>query len=154
VAIQIWDPIKDMRHMEDYMNRLWRTAPAYGAGSEDWNILIDVLQRQDELVVRASMPGIKPEDIDLSIEENVLTLRAERKTDADAQDTAYLIRERPAGSFFRALHLPETVDTAKIQSNYESGVLTIVLPKAEEKKKKQIKIEVGGSGQVIEAARK
>jgi HSP20 family protein len=149
MAIQIWDPIKDMRNMEDYMNRLWRAAPVYGMGSEDWNILIDVLQRQDELMVRASMPGIKPEDIDLSIEDNVLTIRAERKAEAEGKDATYLIRERPAGSFFRALHLPETVDTTKIQSSYESGVLTIVLPKAEEKKRKQIKIEIGGP--VIEA---
>jgi len=82
----------------------------------------------------------------------VLTIRAERKAEAEGKDAAYLIRERPAGSFFRALHLPETVDTAKIQSAYESGVLTIVLPKAEEKKRKQIKIEIGG--QVIESPAK
>jgi HSP20 family protein len=112
------------------------------------------VQREDEVVVKASVPGMKPDGIDLSIEDNVLTIRAERKPDFEDDKSVYLIQERPTGSFFRALRLPETVDANKIQSTYENGVLTITLPKAEEKKKKQIKIQVSGGTKAIETKSK
>ena len=121
------------------------------AGTEDWNISIDVIQRPDEIVVKASMPGVKPEAVDLAIEDNILTLRADRKPDFEDDKSVYLVQERPTGSFYRALRLPETIDASKVQSTYENGVLTIVLPKAEEKKKKQIKIQIGSGSKAIEA---
>ncbi|WP_160168752.1 Hsp20/alpha crystallin family protein [Dehalococcoides mccartyi] len=132
------------------MNRLWRGFGGAPAGTEDWNISLDVVQRPDELVVKASIPGVKPETIDLAIEDNILTLRADRKPDFEDEKSVYLVQERPTGSFYRALRLPETVDGNKVQSTYENGVLTIVLPKAEEKKKKQIKIQIGSGSKAIE----
>jgi len=116
-----------------------------------WNISLDVVQRPDETVVKASIPGVKPETIDLAIEDNILTLRAGRKPDFEDEKSVYLVQERPTGSFYRALRLPETVDANKVQSTYENGVLTIVLPKAEEKKKKQIKIQIVSGQKAIEA---
>jgi HSP20 family protein len=151
VAIQRWDPLRDLRQMEDTVNRLWRGYGGVPAGSEDWNILIDVVQKEDDIIVKASIPGVKPEAIDLAIEDNILTIKSERKPDFENDNTAYLIQERPVGSFYRALRLPDTVDADKIQTTYENGVLTIVLPKAEEKKKKQIKIQITGSPKSIEA---
>jgi HSP20 family protein len=142
MAIQVWDPLRELRQMEDNINRLWR---GYGgttkAGVEDWNILIDVMQKNDMILVKASIPGMNPDDIDLSVEDNVLSIKAERKSEVE-EDVTYLIRERPTGSFYRALRLPEAIDTEKIRSSYEQGVLTITLPVAEEKKRKQIKINV------------
>jgi HSP20 family protein len=137
--------------MDETMNRLWRGFGGVQAGTEDWNISLDVVQREDEVVVKASVPGMKPDGIDLSLEDNVLTIRAERKLDFEDDKSVYLIQERPTGSFYRALRLPETVDASKIQSSYENGVLTITLPKAEEKKKKQIRIQIGGGAKAIEA---
>ena len=153
MVLQRWDPFRDLRQMEDTVNRLWRGfggSPNYREGAEDWNILIDVIQKKDDIVVKASMPGVKPEGIDVAVEDNVLTLRAERKPEIEGEDEAYLIQERPTGSFYRALRLPATVDTNKIESNYENGVLTITMPKAEEKKKKQIQIKVTGGSKAIE----
>ena len=153
MVLQRWDPFRDLRQMEDTVNRLWRGfggSPSYREGAEDWNILIDVIQKKDDIVVKASVPGVKPEGIDVAIEDNVLTLRAERKPEIEGEDSAYLIQERPTGSFYRALRLPDTVDTNKIESHYENGVLTITMPKAEEKKKKQIQIKVTGSAKAIE----
>jgi len=153
MVLQRWDPFRDLRQMEDTVNRLWRGfggSPSYREGAEDWNILIDVIQKKDDIVVKASVPGVKPEGIDVAIEDNVLTLRAERKPEIEGEDAAYLIQERPTGSFYRALRLPDTVDTNKIESHYENGVLTITMPKAEEKKKKQIQIKVTGSAKAIE----
>jgi HSP20 family protein len=153
MVLQRWDPFRDLRQMEDTMNRLWRgfgDSPIYREGAEDWNILIDVIQKKDEIEVKASVPGVSPDAIDVSIEDNVLTLRAERTEETEDKDSSYLIRERRFGSFYRAIRLPETVDTDKIESHYENGVLTITMPKAEEKKKKQIQVKVGSGAKAIE----
>ena len=153
MVLQTWDPYRELRQMEDAMNRVWRgfgLRPSPTEGAEDWNILIDVLQKGDELSVVASLPGVDPDAIDVAVEDNVLTLKAVRKGEAEVEGSRYLIRERPAGSFYRALRLPQTVDTNKIRSHYEHGVLTITMPKAEEKKKKQIKVSVGSGAKAIE----
>jgi len=151
MVMQRWDPFRDLRQMDETVNRLWRGFGGVQAGTEDWNISLDVVQRPDELVVKASVPGVKADGIDLSIEENVLTIRAERKADFEDDKSVYLVQERPTGSFYRALSLPDSVDAGKVQSTYENGVLTVTLPKAEEKKKKQIKIQIGGGPKAIEA---
>lgn len=142
MVMQRWDAIRDLRQMEYTMNRFWRTNPSYREGTEDWNILLDVIQMKDDIVVKASIAGVKPEGIRVTVEDNVLTLKAERKPESEGPGVTYLIQERPTGSFYRALRLPDTVDTGKIESEYENGVLTVTLPKAEEKKKKQIEIKV------------
>jgi HSP20 family protein len=144
MAIQVWDPFRELRQMEDNINRVWRgygVPAAVQTGAEDWNILMDVTQKNDMIVVKASLPGVASEDIDLSVEDNVLSIKAERKADVE-EGTTYLIRERPTGSFYRALRLPQAIDAEHIQSSYDQGVLTINLPVAEEKKRRQIKINV------------
>ena len=154
MAIQRWDPVRELKQMDDTINRLWRgfgTVPA--AGIEDWNISLDVVSQGDDIIVKASMPGVEPDDIDVSIEDNVLILRAERKSEFTDEKATYLVQERHAGSFYRALSLPESVDTNKIKSVYENGVLTISLPRAEEKKKKQIKVQVSGGAKAIEGSK-
>ena len=145
MVLQRFDPFRDLRNMEETMNRLWR---GFGTattreGAEDWNIAIDVVQKPEEIVVNASLPGVKPEDIDVTIEDNVLTLKAERQAEHKEEDSRYLIQERSYGSYYRALRLPDTVDLNKVKSTYDKGVLSISLPKAEEKKPKQIKVNVG-----------
>lgn len=150
MVMQRWDPFRDLRQMDDTMNRLWRGFGGVPAGTEDWNIALDVVQRPDEIVVKASAPGINPEEIELAIEDNILTIRGERKPDFQDEQSVYLVQERPAGSFYRALRLPDTVDSNKVKSTCENGVITIILPKAEEKKKKQIKISIDSKPKFIE----
>ena len=143
MVMQRWEPFKELRQMDDNINRLWRNYFTSGyRGNEEWNIAIDVIRKPDELVVKASVPGIKPEDIDVSVEDNILTLKAEKKSEIEESNADYLIQERTVGSFYRALRLPEMVDTNKIGCDYENGILTINMPRAEEKKKKQIKVNV------------
>ena len=154
MVLQRFDPFRDLRNMEETMNRLWRTvgeAASGREGLESWNIAIDVVQKPDEILVNASLPGVKPEDIDITIDDNVLTLKAERQDEHKEEDTRYLVRERSYGRYYRALRLPDTVDVNKVKSSYEGGVLTISLPKAEEKKPKQIKVGVGAGAKEIEA---
>jgi HSP20 family protein len=153
MVMQRWEPFRELKQMDDTINRLWRNyfTTGYRGINEEWNIAIDVIRKSDELVVKASVPGIKPEDIDVSVEDNILTLNAEKKSDFEERDADYLIQERTTGSYYRALRLPEMVDTNKIRCDYEDGVLTINLPRAEEKKRKQIKVNVS---KTLEAGKK
>ena len=110
MVLQRWNPYRELKQMEDTMDRLWRfgNLQTFRDGSEDWNILIDVMQKKDDIIVSASVPGIKPEEIDVAIEDNVLTIRAKKNLNQNRM-LLYLIKERPDGSFFRALRLPDTV---------------------------------------------
>ena len=143
MVLRRWEPFRDLSQMENTMNQVWRGfggLPSYHEGAENWNILIDVLQKKDVIEVKASIPGVKAEGIEVTVEDSILTLRVERKSEIEEEDSTYLIQERPTGSFYRALRLPDTVDTDKIKSHYEDGVLNIIMPKAEKKKKKLIQI--------------
>ena len=98
------------------------------------------------------MPGIKPKEIEVSVEDNVLTIRAESTQETESEQAGYLVRERSYGSFYRAVRLPGSGDTEKIHPVYEHGVLTITLPKTEEKKRKQIKVIIRGVVKAIESS--
>jgi HSP20 family protein len=154
MVLQRWEPFRELRQMEDTMNRLWRGFGGYHEGTEDWNIAIDVIQKPEEIVVKASLPGVKPEDIDVTVEDNVLSLKAQRTSETEETGASYLVRERTSGSYYRALRLPDTIDTGKIKCEYEHGILTIDLPRAEEKKPKRIKVGVGSAKKEIEAGGK
>jgi HSP20 family protein len=146
MVLQRWDPFNELRQMQNTMNRLWQ---GFGRGAEPqemetWAVPLDVLQEGDNFIVRASMPGVNPDDIQVSIEDNVLTIRGQSASEAEHKEGNYLMRERRTGSFHRALRLPDTVATDQAQPFYEHGVLTITIPKAEAKKAKQLKVSVGG----------
>ena len=147
MVLQRWDPLFDFRRA---MNRHVRATSlarlnqaSLDDGKKEWAIPLDVVEQEDELLVRASIPGVKVDDIDVSIENRVLTIKAETKTEAEHQEGGYLVRERRSGSFLRSLRLPESVDADKAKTSYNDGVLTVNLPKAESKKAKHLKIEVG-----------
>jgi HSP20 family protein len=140
-----------MEQMENTVNRLLR---GWHEEVEHWSIPLDVVQKTDEVEVKASLPGIKPDEIDIAIEDNVLTIKAESAAENETEEAGYLVRERSFGSFFRALRLPDSVDPDKVSSNYEHGVLKITLPKAEEKKRKQIKVNVTSGAKDIESSTK
>ena len=147
MVLQRWDPLFDFRRAMNRHVRATRLARLNQAslddGKKEWAIPLDVVEQEDELLVRASIPGVKVDDIDVSIENRVLTIKAEAKTEAEHKEGGYLVRERRSGSFFRSLRLPESVDADKAKTSYNDGVLTVNLPKAESKKAKHIKIEVG-----------
>ena len=137
-----WEPLRELRTMEDTINRLWR---GYGGESanptvEGWSVPLDVVREGDKIMVHASLPGVDPENIDVSVEDSVLTITATTNADVEREDGEYLMRERRTGSFHRALRLPDTVDTERIQPGYKNGVLTITIPKAESKKAKRLKV--------------
>ena len=143
MMIRRWYPFRELHQMDEIINRLWRDRGSLSPTmEEEWNIPLDVVQKQDELVVKASLPGVNPAEVQLSVEDGMLTIKAEI-IPGEEEETAHLLRERQVGSFHRMLQLPETVDTEKVESYYENGVLTVILPKLAEKKEKKIKIKVG-----------
>ena len=147
MVLQRWDPIFDFRRAMSRNVRATRLArldlDRSDNAKKEWAIPLDVVEQDDELLVRASIPGVKVDDIDVSIENRVLTIKAETKAEAEHKEGGYLVRERRSGSFFRSLRLPESVDADKARTSYNDGVLTVNLPKAESKKAKHLKIEAG-----------
>jgi HSP20 family protein len=146
MTLAVWDPITELRKIEDTMSRLWRHSRPDGDITEAWSIPLDVMEDGDNIVVRASMPGIPPDKIKVQVENNVLTVRGEEEQETERREGRYLMRERRFGSFYRALRLPENVDTDHATTVYENGVLTVTFPKMQTRNAKQLKVEAGGKG--------
>ncbi len=116
---------------------LMRRAPWNDIG---WTPAIEVFDKDDRLVVKAEIPGMKEEDIDISVEDNTLTLRGERKAETEVKEEDYYCCECSYGTFFRSMNLPSKVDADKIEANYEDGILEVTLHKAAEVKPKKVKV--------------
>ena len=106
-----------------------------------WSPPVDIFDNDSEIVLKAELPGLKKEDIDINVEDNLLTLHGERKREKEVNDKGVFRSERVYGSFSRSFTLPTTVSAGKINASYKDGLLTISLPKAEEAKPRQIAIE-------------
>jgi HSP20 family protein len=120
-----------------------------GRASQDQNLTtwapaVDIYEGEHELVVKADLPDIKPEELDVRVENNILTIRGERKFEKKVDEKNYLRVERAYGSFARSFSLANTVNTEAIKADYKDGVLTLSIPKREEAKPKRIKVNVGG----------
>ncbi len=149
-----WDPFREMMALRRTMDRLfedWSEQPVLWEreGADVWRLAVDVVENEDNFIVQASVPGIKPEDLDISLSDNVLTIKGEFKAQEEKEGEKYHIRERRFGRFMRSLSLPVPVNADKIDAVYENGVLTLTLPKAEEVKPKKIAIKANGQ-KVIE----
>ena len=158
-----WEPFRGS--YDSQLNRLFSNF--FGRTSQEQNLTpwvpaVDILENEHELVVKADLPDIKPEELDIRVENNILTIRGERKFEKvarsagageKAEDKNYLRVERSYGSFARSFSLANTVNTEAIQADYKDGVLTLSIPKREEAKPKQIKVNVGGQASAAAAAR-
>ena len=142
MVLQRWTPFTDVRRLENAMNRLWRDGGVRSVEAANWRLPLDVTQDADSIVVKATVPGFKPEDIKADIESNVLTIHAEISSEGETEEAEYLLRERRTGSYHRSIRLPDSVDADEAESTYDNGVLTITVPKQEEKKARQIQIKV------------
>jgi len=140
-----WEPFKEMMTLRQAMDRLFEDsfvrAPRLLTDSLGGDILLDMYQTPNDVVVKASLPGIRPEEVDISIAEDVLTIKGEHKEEKEVKEKDYLMKERRYGSFSRSISIPVSVKSDKAEAVFENGVLTLTLPKAEEVKPKQIKIK-------------
>jgi HSP20 family protein len=144
MALERWDPFREAVSLRDAMNALFQdsfvrpSGPlAQGGGA---TLPLDVSENENEFVVKASLPGIKPEDVQITVHGETLTIQGQSKFEEEKKDERWHIRERRAGSFQRSIVLPVPVDSDKAQAAFEHGVLTLTLPKSEQAKPRQIKI--------------
>src|SRR5258708_26559284 len=117
-----------------------------------WAPAVDIYETENELVVKADLPDVNPQDLDIRVENNILTIRGERKFDSKAHEDNYLRIERAYGSFSRSFSLANSVKSESIQADSHNGVLTLSLPKREEAKPKQIKVSVNGGTSPVNQA--
>jgi len=146
MAIVRFEPFRDL---QDRMNRLfsesYRSSPT---GEEDWALggswapAVDIYEQDNNIVLKAELPGVDPKDVDIRLENNTLTLRGERKFDEEVKKENYHRVERAYGAFTRSFTLPTVVDQGNIKAEFKDGVLRVTLPKREEAKPKQIQINV------------
>ena len=130
-----WDPFRNLMNLQQQMSS--RVEDSYGT----WAPQVDIFEKGDDLVISAELPGLEQEDVDISIENNTLVLRGERKRKMEfAEKDAYRL-ERTFGAFTRSFTLPRTVDSARISASYRNGVLELTLPKLEQAKQRKIEIK-------------
>jgi HSP20 family protein len=142
MAIERWDPFREAISLRDAMNSLFQDSfvrPG-GMSSGGVGLPVDVRENENEYVVHASLPGVKPEDVQITVHGDTLTIRGETKGHEEKSTENWLIRERRAGAFQRSISFAAPVNADRAVAQFEHGVLTLTLPKAEEAKPKQIKI--------------
>jgi len=142
-----WDPMNEVVSLRDAMDRLFEDSfiqPRFvGTLREGIGQLpLDVVESDNDVVVKASVPGVKPEDLDITVVGDTLTIKGETKTQSKDEKVNFLLRERRWGVFQRSITLPVEVQADKARAEFEHGVLTLTLPKVEEIKPKQIKVNL------------
>jgi HSP20 family protein len=146
-SITRWDPFRDLLSLQNEMTRLFSqaTSGTEGGGSElfaqGWVPPMDVLEEQDRYVVTMELPGITPDQVDVTFNDGVLTVRGERKFYEGRQENDFHRVERRYGAFARSITLPQTIDPEKIDAQFSSGLLTLAIPKAETAKPRRIEVK-------------
>ena len=141
-----WDPLSDAVSLRDAMDRLFEDSfiqPRFVAPLREsvmGRLPVDMVENQNELIVKASVPGMKPEDIDVTVVGDTLTIKGRAQNEVKPEKDNYIVQERRVGSFHRTLNLPVAVQADKAHADFENGVLTLTLPKVEAIKPKQIKV--------------
>jgi HSP20 family protein len=141
-----WEPFRGPATLEEQVNRLFGNvleSPAEESNLTSWAPAVDIYETGQELVVKADLPEVDLKDLDIRVQNNILTIRGERKFEKKVNEDNYLRVERAYGAFSRSFSLANTVNSEAIKADYQNGVLTLTIPKREEAKPKQIKVNVG-----------
>ena len=148
-----YDPFREMLAIRNTMERLLDSAVTGTSTLQPatLGLALDIAESENEYVVKTSLPGINLNDLEITYANNTLTIKGEVREEQELEEARYHLRERSYGSFARSITLPAGVESDKIEANYEAGVLTLRLPKAEEIKPKKIAIKAGDGHKVIEA---
>jgi HSP20 family protein len=155
MAIVRWEPLRELTTLQNEMNRLFGSVfdtPPQGNGGtlRRWMPAMDLVETADHFVLRADLPGMSEEDVNIEVEERVLTISGERKAEQAESKDGYHRVERAFGSFSRSLTLPEGVDTEAVSASFDRGVLEVRIPKPEQRKPRKISIGVGDSPKTID----
>jgi HSP20 family protein len=160
MALIRWEPVRELQTMQNEMNRLFNTffdSPSTSTNGghtplRRWIPAMDVVETADHFVLRADLPGISENDVNIELDDNVLTISGQRRSEHESGNEGYYRVERASGSFSRSLTLPEGVDADGIQANFDNGVLEVKIPKPEQQKPRKVQISLGGSAKTIEGA--
>ncbi|RJQ41306.1 MAG: Hsp20/alpha crystallin family protein [Dehalococcoidia bacterium] len=155
-----WQPLREMeevgRRFEDVFGRpflpgIWRAFP-----SEEmvWAPAIDVIEKEDSFLVKVELPGVKEEDVNVTVTGGTLTIEGEKSAESEVEKKGYYYREASYGSFSRSITIPPTVDASKIEASYDKGVLGITIPKAPEIKPKKITVATKNKGETVSKNKK
>lgn len=154
MAIERWDPFRDFLALQDEVGRLFERV--YGSGQTErrprlvaWTPVVDMADRGSEVVVKAELPGLEPDDVEILVEEDALTIKGERSFEQEHKEENYYRIERRYGSFERRLPLPANIKRDDVTAGFANGVLEVTLPKAEEAKPKHIKVKVESGPKAI-----
>jgi len=141
-----WSPLRELEAMQQrfdeifgkpFLPSVWGRLPE----GTSWVPAVEVFEKEDKYVIRVELPGVKEEDMNVSVEGDTLTIKGEKKAEGEVKEENYYRCERSYGSFIRSIGLPSTVNASKISADYEDGVLEVTLPKAHEVKPKKIQIK-------------
>jgi HSP20 family protein len=157
MSVSRWDPFQDLLAIQDEMNQLFGRAVGQGsgrsqsqAGERMWAPALDISERKDAYVVTVEVPGIKADDLDITLEDGLLTIKGERRFTQESSEQQFHRVERRYGSFRRSITLPSQVQAEQIEASFEDGVLEVTVPKAEEAKPKKITVRAGGGRHQVE----
>jgi HSP20 family protein len=158
MALIRWEPVRELGSIQNDMNRLFNTffeTPTRGNGAPTarrWVPAIDVVENDDEYVLRADLPGIGEDDVKIEVDDNLLTISGERKSEHEERKQGYYRIERSSGAFSRSLTLPEGVDADAVKATFDQGVLEVRVPKPEARKPRKVAISVGSAPKAIEGS--
>jgi HSP20 family protein len=157
MALIRWEPARELQTIQQEMNRLFGTffdAPGNGESlaSRRWIPAMDLVEEGDDFVLRADLPGVSEDQVSVELEDNVLTISGERKSELQERKEGYYRLERAAGRFSRSLTMPAGVDPQRIDAKFDNGVLTVRIPKPQERKPRRVAINVGEKAPVIEGS--
>jgi len=145
--ISRWDPFRELAELQDRINRIFedrmtRTERGEPVSTRAWTPPVDIYEDEDQLVVRAELPGVKREDIDIQITDDTLVISGERKFEEGDGKRNYLRVERAYGPFHRTFSIGVPVRASRVKASYKDGILEVVIPKAEETRPKRVQVEV------------
>jgi HSP20 family protein len=162
MSVSRWDPFQDLLAIQDEMNQLFGRATGGGqntqgrsqgqTGQRVWAPALDISERKDAYVVTVEVPGVNPDDLDITLEDGLLTIQGERQFTSESSEQQFHRVERRYGSFRRSITLPVQVKAEAIEASFENGVLEVVVPKAEEAKPKTITVRARGGRQQVEGS--
>jgi HSP20 family protein len=152
MALIRWEPVRELNTIQSEMNRLFNNyfdtpaAPGNGGATtlRRWIPAMDLVETEHEFVLRADLPGLSEGDVSIELEDNVLTVAGERKSEREERKEGYYRVERASGAFSRTLTLPEGVDPESVKASFDRGVLEVRIPKPEQRKPRKVAISVGG----------
>ena len=156
MALVRWEPVRELTSLQNDMNRLFNTffdTPSTGNGGNTprrWIPAMDLVETDEHFVLKADLPGLAEEDVNLEVEDNVLTVSGERQAEHEDKREGYVRVERSYGAFRRSLTLPEGIDPERVTASFDKGVLEVRIPKPEERKPRRVAIQVGSRPAEIE----